>query len=153
MRFLYYDRITSIEKGRKIVGTKAFSLSEEYLRGHFSRQAVVPGVVLVEAMAQVLGWGVIHAHDFKLKAILSLVDGVSVHEPLLRPGLTATITGEILSTNRRDTLGCARVESEGLVLAEARRILFAHFPTEDTQPLRLLFQYYSGLAPDSGSGE
>jgi 3-hydroxyacyl-[acyl-carrier-protein] dehydratase len=144
MRFLFYDRITEIEKGRRIVGVKAFALSEEFLRGHFSRRALVPGVILVEAMAQVLGWGVIHAHDFKLTAILSLVDGVRLHEPRLQPGFTARIEGEILSTGKRDSLGRAWVEADGRRLATLERIIFAHFPVPDPEPLRRLFRYYAG---------
>ena len=52
MRFLYYDSVTQIEKGRRIVGVKTFSLSEEFLRGHYKKIPLVPGVILIEAMAQ-----------------------------------------------------------------------------------------------------
>ena len=55
MRFLYYDRIDNIEKGRSITGVKTFTLSEEFFRRHFTKQALVPGVIYVEAMAQLLG--------------------------------------------------------------------------------------------------
>ena len=64
MRFLYYDRIVRIEPGRRIVGVKAFALSEEFLRGHFSREPLVPAPILLEAMAQVLGWGIIMPTSF-----------------------------------------------------------------------------------------
>ncbi len=45
MRFLYYDRVNTIEKGRSIIGVKTFTLSEEFFRHHFRKQAVVPGVI------------------------------------------------------------------------------------------------------------
>ena len=49
MRLFFLDRVTRLEKGRVIAGVKTFALSEEYLRGHFGREPVVPGTILVEA--------------------------------------------------------------------------------------------------------
>ena len=112
MRFLYYDRVLSLEKGRSIVGTKCFPLSEEFFRRHFTKKAIVPGVICLEAMAQLLGWLIIYSHDFKLSSIMSLVEGA--HLPAgLRPGFNAEIHAEILSTSRRDSLGKARILVEG----------------------------------------
>jgi 3-hydroxyacyl-[acyl-carrier-protein] dehydratase len=148
MRFLYYDRILEIEKGKRIVGVKGFALSEEFLRGHFNRCPVVPAPILMEAMAQVLGWGVLHAHDFRLTAIMSLVEGFRCEEPLLRPGFTAEIGGEILSTSRRDSLGRAWVDVDGRRIAVLDRIIYAHFQPVDAEELIRRFCYYSGWTRD-----
>jgi len=106
MRFLYYDKVNDIEKGKSITGIKTFTLSEEFFRGHFKKEALVPGVIYIEAMAQILGWLVIYSHDFKLSAIMSLVEDIKVPSKL-RPGFTAELHGEIISTSRRDSLGRA----------------------------------------------
>ena len=42
------------------------------MRRHFSKKALVPGVIMIEAMAQVLGWLVIYSHDFRISAVMSL---------------------------------------------------------------------------------
>ena len=55
MRLLLYDRITGLEPGDSITGVKTFSLSDEWLRGHFSKTALVPSVMYIEAMAQTPG--------------------------------------------------------------------------------------------------
>jgi len=144
MRFLYYDRITGIEKGKAITGVKTFTLSEEFLKGHFRRKALVPGVIYIEAMAQVLGWLVIYSHDFKLSAIMSLVEDVTT-APDLRPGFMAEIHGEIISTSRRDTLGRAWITVDGETIASINRIIYSHVPKVDTEALRNLFYYYSGI--------
>lgn len=144
MRFLLYDAITGIDKGRFISGTKTFSLSDECFRGHFSRRAVVPGVLLVEAMAQVLGWLIIYSHDFKLSAVMSLIEEVSVPAQL-RPGFKAEIRGEMLSTSARDSLGTAKVTVDGQLVASLGRIIYVHAPAPDPEKLRTLFRYYSGL--------
>lgn len=144
MRFLLYDEITKIDKGSSVTGTKTFSLSDECLRGHFSRVPVVPGVLLIEAMAQVLGWLIIYSHDFRLSAVMSLIEDVSVPSQL-RPGFKAEIHGEMLSTSARDSLGTAKVTIDGRLVASLGRIIYVHAPTEDSERLRDLFRYYSGI--------
>ena len=144
MRFLYYDRVTKLEKGKSIEGVKAFSLSEEFLKGHFKKKALVPGVIFIEAMAQLLGWLVIYSYDFKLTPIMSLVEGVKTTSDL-RPGVEAKIRGEIISTSKRDTLGRAEVFVGGDKVASVERIIYSHFHKVDPEELRARFRYYSGL--------
>lgn len=144
MRFLYYDRVTNIEKGKSIEGVKSFSLSEEFLRGHFKKKALVPGVIFIEAMAQLLGWLVIYSHDFTMSPIMSLIEGVKTTSDL-RPGFTAQIRGEIVSTSRRDTLGRAEVIVDGKQVASIDRIIYSHIAEVDPEEFRARFEYYSGM--------
>jgi 3-hydroxyacyl-[acyl-carrier-protein] dehydratase len=138
MRFLFYDKITEIEKGKSITGVKTFALSEEFHRGHFSKIALVPGVILIEAMAQLL------SHDFQLSAIMSLIEDVKV-PTRLRPGFKADIQAEIISTSRRDSLGRALVSVEGKPIASMNRIIYSHFHKINREELMERFRYYSGL--------
>jgi 3-hydroxyacyl-[acyl-carrier-protein] dehydratase len=144
MRFLYYDKINTIEKGRSITGIKTFTLSEEFFRKHFTKEALVPGVIYIEAMAQILGWLVIYSHDFKLSAIMSLVEDVKMSSQL-RPGFTAELHGEIISTSRRDSLGRAWIKVNGELIASVDRIIYSHVHKVNSENLIRLFEYYSGL--------
>ena len=144
MRFLYYDNVTHIEKGKYITGVKTFSLSEEFLRSHFSKVAFVPGVIFIEAMAQLLGWLIIYSNDFKLSAIMSLVENVNISYNL-RPGFKAEIKGEIISTSSRDSLGKAKILVDGKTIASMDRIIYSHFHKVSSEELEKLFNYYSGL--------
>ncbi len=53
--FLLVDRILSLEKGKRIVGIKNVSINEPFFQGHFPGRPIMPGVLIVEAMAQVGG--------------------------------------------------------------------------------------------------
>jgi beta-hydroxyacyl-ACP dehydratase FabZ len=53
--FLLVDRILEMEPGRKIVGIKNVSVNEPFFQGHFPDYPIMPGVLIIEAMAQVAG--------------------------------------------------------------------------------------------------
>ena len=143
MRLLFYDRITALTPGESITGIKTFCLSEEYFRRHFSKEALIPGVIFIEAMAQLLGWLVIYTHDFRLSAVMSLIQDVKV-APDLRPGFSAEISGRLLSTSGSDSLGSARMTVDGGEIASIGRIIYVHSQTAERDALRKMFRYYAG---------
>ncbi len=53
--FLLVDRIDSFEVGEKIVGSKNVTINEPFFQGHFPDHPIMPGVLILEAMAQVGG--------------------------------------------------------------------------------------------------
>ena len=53
--FLLVDRVTEIEKGKLIKGYKNISFNEGYFQGHFPNNPIMPGVLIIEAMAQLSG--------------------------------------------------------------------------------------------------
>ena len=53
--FLLLDRITEFEKGRRIIGIKNVTFNEPFFQGHFPDRPVMPGVLILEVMAQVGG--------------------------------------------------------------------------------------------------
>ena len=61
--FLFVDRCTIIEPGKKGISEKFFSKNEYFFEGHFPNNPIVPGVIIVEAMAQTAG--IVVSHQFK----------------------------------------------------------------------------------------
>ncbi|TKH55224.1 beta-hydroxyacyl-ACP dehydratase, partial [Bacillus cereus] len=51
--FLLVDKILEVDEGKRAVGIKNVSANEEFFNGHFPDYAVMPGVLIVEALAQV----------------------------------------------------------------------------------------------------
>ncbi len=143
MRLLLYDRITVLTPGESIRGIKTFCLSEEYFRRHFSKEALIPGVIFIEAMAQLLGWLIIYTHDFRLSAVMSLIEDVKT-APDLKPGFSAEISGRLLSTSGSDSLGSARMSVDGREIASIGRIIYVHSHMADRDALRRMFRYYGG---------
>jgi beta-hydroxyacyl-ACP dehydratase FabZ len=53
--FLLVDRITELEPGKRVVGIKNVTVNEPFFQGHFPGNPIMPGVLIIEAMAQVGG--------------------------------------------------------------------------------------------------
>ena len=53
--FLLIDRIIEIHRGTRAVGIKNVTINEEFFQGHFPGHPIMPGVLIIEAMAQVAG--------------------------------------------------------------------------------------------------
>ena len=143
MRFLLYDHIIAMEKNDSIVGTKCFSLSDEYFRGHLKKTAYVSGVFYIEAMAQLLGWLIIYTHDFILSPFMSLVEKASFSSSL-RPDFKAEIHAQLISTSATDSLGKAQIFVDGRQIASLERIIYSHSKQVNPTRLKQLFSYYSG---------
>ncbi len=134
MRFLFCDRIVGIIKGESIEGVKVFSLSEEYLNDHFANRPLVPGTILVETMAQSLGWLISYSHDFQCMPIISLLEDVEV-SPTIGPGVAAQVRSRLVSTTPTDSLGQSEIHVDGKMVAQAKRMIYRHFPVPDPLPL------------------
>ena len=74
MRFLLVDRITDIESGVRIAGTKQVAMSEDILEWHFPERPILPGMLLIEAGVQLAGWLAAAESDFRDWILLDRVE-------------------------------------------------------------------------------
>jgi len=85
--FLLVDRIIEIEENKRIVGIKNVTINEPFFQGHFPGHPIMPGVLIIEAMAQVGGMlllGTVSEPDTKVVYFMSL-DNVKFRRPV-KPG-------------------------------------------------------------------
>lgn len=118
--FLLVDRILEIEEGKRVVGIKNVTINEPFFQGHFPGHPIMPGVLIVEAMAQVGGMlllGSLEEPDTKVVYFMSL-DNIKFRKPV-RPGDQIVFEVEIVQMRGKiaKTRGVARVDGE--VVAEA----------------------------------
>lgn len=65
--FLLVDTIEELEPGKRAVGKKCVTYDEYFFRGHFPQEPVMPGVLIVEALAQVGAVSILSCEEFKGK--------------------------------------------------------------------------------------
>ncbi|WMJ80131.1 3-hydroxyacyl-ACP dehydratase FabZ [Clostridium sp. MB40-C1] len=65
--FLLVDKIEEIEEGQRAVGYKNVTMNEYFFQGHFPQEPVMPGVLIVEALAQVGAVALLSKEEFKGK--------------------------------------------------------------------------------------
>src|SRR5437879_8307844 len=70
MRFVLIDRILELTPGQSLVGVKNLTLAEEYLADHFPGFPVMPGVLMLEALAQAGAWLIRETEDFAHSVIV-----------------------------------------------------------------------------------
>ncbi len=96
--FLLVDRILSIEKGKRAVGLKNVSVNEGFFQGHFPGNPVMPGVLILESMAQV-GGCLVTASDPSVKGKKAMyfasIDKARFRRPVI-PGDQLVISVEVL---------------------------------------------------------
>ncbi len=104
--FMLVDRVTCIELHKRIEGYKNVSFNEPFFQGHFPGHPVMPGLLIVEAMAQLSGVLAFHSHGNKpadgSMYYLAGTDRARFKRPVV-PGDRLDMATEILA-DRRDTM-------------------------------------------------
>jgi 3-hydroxyacyl-[acyl-carrier-protein] dehydratase/UDP-3-O-[3-hydroxymyristoyl] N-acetylglucosamine deacetylase/3-hydroxyacyl-[acyl-carrier-protein] dehydratase len=100
--FLLVDRVLEIEKGKSIVAIKNVTINEPFFQGHFPVLRVMPGVLVVEAMAQAGGILLYHSvpDPEKKLVFLSKFDNLKFRKPVV-PGDQIKLEVEIVKLKSR----------------------------------------------------
>ncbi len=122
--FLLVDKIIEIEEGKKAVGIKNVTVNEPFFQGHFPDYPVMPGVLIVEALAQVGAVAMLKKEEYKGKlAFFTGIDKFRFKEQV-KPGDTLTLTVEILRIKGPMGKGKATAYVQDKLVAEGE-IMFA----------------------------
>ncbi len=122
--FLLVDRIVEMEEGKKAVGLKNVTINEPFFQGHFPGMPVMPGVLLVEAMAQVGAVAILSLPENKGKiGLFAGIDKLRFRQQVV-PGDQLRIEVIMDKVRGRVGKGRGRVEVNGKVAAEGE-LMFA----------------------------
>jgi 3-hydroxyacyl-[acyl-carrier-protein] dehydratase len=104
---LLVDRILEVEPGERIVGLKNVTINEPFFNGHFPGQAVMPGVLIVESMAQVAGLMILLMPEHRGKlAYIGAIENARFRRPVV-PGDTLLIEASVVKL--RSAIGKVRM--------------------------------------------
>ncbi len=101
--FLLVDRVTDIEVGHRIQGYKNLTINEPFFSGHFPNRPIMPGVLIVEAMAQIAGiLGFVTTGKRPADGYIYLFVGAdnTRFKRQVLPGDTLTLQAELVTSKR-----------------------------------------------------
>lgn len=122
--FLLIDKVIDIEIGKRAVGIKSVTINEPFFQGHFPMMPVMPGVLIVEALAQLGAVVLLSSDEFKGKiAVFAGIDGFRFKKQVV-PGDQLRLEAQLLKM--RSSIGKTSVKAtvDGELAAEGE-IMFA----------------------------
>ena len=117
--FLLIDKIVSLEPGKRAVGIKNVTMNEPFFQGHFPDYPVMPGVLIIEALAQVGAVAVLSMEENKGKiALFAGIDKLRMRRQV-KPGDTLTLELEL--TRLRGSIGKRKRSGQSRGRGSSRR--------------------------------
>ena len=123
--FLLVDRVIEIEHEKRVVAIKNVTYNENFFQGHYPEKPIMPGVLIIEALAQTGGFLMINAVDTESDALpyFAGIDKAKFRKPV-QPGDQLKLVCEVIKLKGR----VAKVKAEAFVgkdLVAEGRLLFA----------------------------
>ncbi len=113
--FLFVDRIEELEPGVRALGRKCVSMNEGFFVGHFPGKAIMPGVIILEALAQTGAVAILSLDEYKGKIVyFASMDKVKFKRQVV-PGDVLKLEVEIIKNKGSFGVGSAKAYVDGEV--------------------------------------
>lgn len=94
--FLLVDRVTEVVEGKSVKGYKNVTVNEPFFQGHYPQKPIMPGVLILEALAQLGGIAILNMEQYKGKTpMFAAADKVKWRKPVF-PGDKLELSCEII---------------------------------------------------------
>lgn len=117
--FLLIDTIEELEPGKRAVGKKCVTFSEPYFAGHFPGNPVMPGVLIIEALAQTGAVVILSLPENRGKTAYFAGIDKAKFKQMVRPGEVLTLETQIIRTKGPIGVGEAVATVDGKLVAKA----------------------------------
>ena len=122
--FLLVDRVTEVVEGKSIKGYKNVTINDQFFQGHFPEKPIMPGVLILEALAQLGAVSILSMDEFKGKIpMFAGADKVKWRKQVV-PGDRLDLSCEIIKLRGPIGIGKAVATVDGKKVCEAE-IMFA----------------------------
>lgn len=136
--FLLIDRVLEFTPGKNApsrVGAvakalKNVTINEEFFKGHFPHQPIMPGVLIIEAMAQAGGLACYENNNVKFNLIIASISGARFRRPVV-PGDQLILTGEVLKDRGKIVVIKCSAHVDGDLVAETE--VMAHVTPQEPE--------------------
>ena len=117
--FMLLDTIEELDPGVKAVAKKCVSYNEPYFAGHFPAEPVMPGVLIVEALAQTGAVAILSQPEFKGKTAYFAAINSAKFKGKVTPGDVLTLETEIIKVKGPIGVGSAKAYVDGKLVVAA----------------------------------
>lgn len=117
--FLLIDTIEELEPGRKAVGKKCVTYNEPFFAGHFPSEPVMPGVLMIEALAQTGAVAILSQPEFKGRTAYFAAIQSAKFKGKVVPGDVLTLETEIIKIKGPMGVGSAKAYADGKLVVQA----------------------------------
>ena len=117
--FMLIDTIEELEKGKRAVARKCVSYNEPFFAGHFPKEPVMPGVLIVEALAQTGAVAILSQPEFKGKTAYFAAINHAKFRGKVVPGDVLTLETEIIKVKGAIGVGAAKAYVDGKLVTTA----------------------------------
>ena len=117
--FLLVDCVEELEPGVRAVGYKSVTYNEPYFAGHFPQEPVMPGVLIIEALAQTGAVAILSQPEFKGKTAYFAAINNAKFKGKVIPGDVLTLETEIIKIKGPIGVGAGKAYVDGKLVTQA----------------------------------